>query len=73
MTRAAEGRAGDVGQYAGPATPDQRVPPTATRALGHWRSAHIAFGWCSLCPGHDAHEELMAWRLRHQRERADDR
>lgn len=61
------GRAGDPGEYAGPALPADWIAWTDTRALGHARSAHITFGWCSSCPGHTHHEELDAWRLLAQR------
>ncbi|MEV5677057.1 hypothetical protein [Streptomyces sp. NPDC052179] len=30
--------------------------------LGHIRASHRVLGWCSLCPEHDAMDELLAWR-----------
>jgi hypothetical protein len=30
--------------------------------LGHFTSAHEAFGWCCLCPDRDALAELLTWR-----------
>ncbi|MFD9422293.1 MULTISPECIES: hypothetical protein [unclassified Streptomyces] len=37
--------------------PDDGVVP-----LGHIRASHRVLGWCSLCPAHDALDELLAWR-----------
>jgi hypothetical protein len=58
------GRAGDVGQYAGPAHPHLWV----AGAIGHSTASHEAFGWCCLDYNRSVDEELWAWRLRHQRE-----
>lgn len=33
-----------------------------TVPLGHIRASHRVLGWCSLCPEHDAMDELLAWR-----------
>ena len=30
--------------------------------LGHYRSAHEAFGWCSACADRDVIGELLTWR-----------
>lgn len=32
--------------------------------LGHSRAGHRVHGWCSLCPGREVWEELLAWRTR---------
>lgn len=61
------GRAGDPGSYAGPAHPDFWISADDA-PLGHFRSAHDAFGWCCHEPRRLAVEELWAWRLRYQRE-----
>ncbi|MFC8332739.1 hypothetical protein [Streptomyces olivaceus] len=34
----------------------------ATAPPGHSISAHRAHGWCTVCPGRTAGEEVMAWR-----------
>ncbi|MFD3848175.1 hypothetical protein ACFWVB_20080 [Streptomyces microflavus] len=34
----------------------------AAGLLGHVRASHRVLGWCSLCPGRDAMDELLAWR-----------
>jgi hypothetical protein len=31
--------------------------------LGHFISAHVLFGWCANCAGHDVVEEVFAWRV----------
>jgi hypothetical protein len=61
MTRIREG---DVGGYAGPATPET----WSDGPLGHILSAHTVFGWCCHEPGRTVDEELWAWRLKWQRE-----
>lgn len=63
MIPVSDGRAGDPGEYAGPASPDEWV----SQRLGHPRSTHLTFGWCGHCPGHDVVEEVQAWRLLAQR------
>ena len=60
------GRAGDVGEYAGPAHRDH----WRDCALGHSRASHEAFGWCCLESDRTVGEEVWAWRLKHQRESA---
>ena len=57
-----QGRTGDVGWYAGPALPDDWLKAP----LGHFTSAHEAFGWCCLEQNRSPLEELWAWRLRYE-------
>jgi hypothetical protein len=62
------GRAGDVGQYAGPAHPDSWIGTDGIGALGHSRTSHEVFGWCCLERDRTVDEEVWAWRLHYQRE-----
>jgi nicotinamide mononucleotide (NMN) deamidase PncC len=60
-------KAGDVGAYGGPATPDAWIETP----VGHVFVAHEAFGWCSR--ERSLLEECDAWRLRAQRSAVQER
>lgn len=48
-------------------TPDLYVkepPKLHTAPPGHSRAGHRVHGWCSMCPGRELWEELLAWRRR---------
>ena len=42
-------------------------PPVFNAPPQHSRAGHRAFGWCSMCPGRELWEELVAWRARSNR------
>lgn len=44
-----------------PSTAQSRAP------WGHSAAAHRVHGWCADCPGRDAAQEALAWRVRENR------
>ena len=50
-----------------PALPD----PVHVAPPQHSRAGHRTFGWCSMCPGREVWEELVAWRARNNRKHDD--
>lgn len=55
-----------------PATEDEAkaaaLPaPVYIAPPAHSRAGHRTFGWCSMCPGREVWEELVAWRARNNR------
>jgi len=43
----------------------QEFPARHQAPPGHSRAGHTVHGWCSLCPGREPWEELVAWRARY--------